>query len=168
MSGAAKRYALPCSLVLVVLVGIAGVYYVRHHLWAAQQQRYRLFFESKGLCFASWASGTRGHVRSVSLRPCNEKDHYPAKNIATEVELNASLDCSPVEVEFLDIDRDGVPEVHVSGYDNDTTNSNDDRGNNFFRYDPRTNALVPIPLDAVPRKWRDRYPEDSKCVGVFP
>jgi len=71
-------------------------------------------------------------------------------------------------MEFIDIDADGIPEVHVSGLDNDTTQASEDHGNNFFRYDSKTNALVPIPLDAVPQEWRDQYPEDGKCVGVFP
>jgi hypothetical protein len=33
---------------------------------------------------------------------------------------------------------------------------------------PKTNTLVPIPLEVVTQKWKDQYPEDSKCVGVFP
>jgi hypothetical protein len=165
MSGA-RKYALRGFLALVVTVAASG--YVRHRVRASQQERYRLFFESKGLCFQSWETGTRGHVRWVSVRPCSENDHYPAKDITTEVELNTSLDCSPVEFQFIDIDGDGIPEVHVSGLDNDTTHAPEDHGNNFFRYDPKTNTLIPIPLEAVPRKWRDRYPEDSKCVGVFP
>jgi hypothetical protein len=162
----ARQYAWRCSLALAVTVAAGG--YVRHRVGVSQQERYRHFFESKGLCFQSWETGTRGHVRWVSVRPCGENDHYPAKDITTEVELNTSLDCSPVELEFIDIDGDDVPEVHVSGFDNDTTHTAENRGNNFFRYDAKTNTLVPIPLEAVPRKWKDRYPEDSECVGVFP
>ena len=152
----------------VLLIGAAAGFCVRHRLWLSQQERYRLFFERMGLCFASWATGTRKHVRWVTVLSCSEKNNYPGKEITTNVVLNSSLDCSPVEIEFLDIDGDGIPKVHASGHDNDTHPNDDPRGNNFFRYDAKTNTLVPIPLEAVPRKWRDRYPEDSKCVGVFP
>jgi hypothetical protein len=149
-----------------VIVAAGG--YVRHRLWVSEQEHYGLFFERKGLCFQSWATGIRKSFRWVTVRPCSENVNHPYSENDADVELNRSLDCSPVEVEFIDIDGDGTPEVHASGRDNDTHPNDDPRGNNFFRYDSKTNTLVPIPLEAVPQKWKDRYPEDSKCVGVFP
>jgi len=163
---AAKRYALRGFLALAVVAG-AGVY-VRHRLWVSQQERYRLFFEHRGLCFHSWATGIRKSFRWVTVRPCSENVDRPHSEGESDVELNRSIDCSPVEVEFIDIDGDDAPEVHVSGRDNDTTLAPEDHGNNFFRYDSKTNTLVAIPLAAVPQKWKDEYPEDSKCIGVFP
>ncbi len=153
---------------LVVLVVVSAGAYVRHRTWLSKQERYRAFFEKRGLCFDSFATGVRKSVRWVSVIDCAEKDNYPGKEVESEVELNSSSDCSPVEIEFIDMDADGVPEVHASGYDNSTHPNGETPGNNFFRYDEKNNSLKPIPLGEVSQKWRDRYPEDTRCIGVFP
>lgn len=157
-----RRWLLYLAIVIVLL---SSGYYLRHRLWLAKQQRYREFYAAKGLCFAPRATGIRKSWRWASVFDCEKAKHYPGE-VPGEIVLNNSHDCSPVQVEFIDLNDDDIPEVHVSGLDNGTTDP--EPGNNFFRYNRQTNTLLPIPRQEVPKEWRDRYPEDSECVGVWP
>ena len=59
------------------------------------------------------------------------------------------------ELSFLDIDGDGIPEIHISGYDPR------EPGVNYFKFDKSTKTFSEIPMSQIPQKWKDKYPEDE-------
>ena len=130
----------------LVVAAAPLLYYTPH--WY-RQWRYSAYFKSQDIGFYKGSYGEHDayyyydyYQLSKGLEP--ESNRIPL----TWGKKDSSLS-------FIDLDGDGIPEVHLSGYDPK------EPGVNYFRFNPVVKNFKLIPFDEVPLKWQKRFSEDK-------
>ena len=116
-----------------------------------KQWRYRQYFKARDICFTEGYSGNGSswyvfYAYRCSLGYAKDPDPFP---------IGAAPASQSPEMVFVDIDSDGIPEIHVSGYDSALP------GYNYSRYNEAIQKMEYIPINKVPREWKNKFPEDQ-------
>jgi hypothetical protein len=132
------------SLTVVVLV--LGGFFLPACL---RRGRYWWYFRSQGIAFDGGYSPNGGSFYWFVA-------HVGPKTTGREIVLGGAPTSQSPELTMIDLDDDGVPEIHISGEDPA------DPGRNFLRYIPATKDFETIPIDQVPPAWKARFQGNQK------